>query len=291
MNDRIALPGLRVRGHHGVFDFERRDGQDFLVDVMLELDTAAAAASDDLTDTVDYGGLAQPLAAVISGEPVDLIETARRPPGRRLPGRPAGGRGHGHRAQAAGADPVGVRRRRGDVTHPAVTGGARERGGAVDRRNLGDRLATLQGAVEALRPWVTAVSAVYETPPWGPVPQGDFLNAVVLVDDPAAAPRDWLERAHAAENAAGRTREVRWGPRTLDVDVVAVTDASGPVVSDDPVLTLPHPRAAERAFVLVPWLDADPAARLGDVAVAELVAELDPHEVAGVRLRPGLDLR
>jgi 7,8-dihydroneopterin aldolase/epimerase/oxygenase len=73
--DRIALTGLTVRGHHGVFDFERRDGQDFVLDVVLELDTSAAARTDDLTETVHYGELAAALAAVVSGEPVNLLET------------------------------------------------------------------------------------------------------------------------------------------------------------------------------------------------------------------------
>ncbi|GGM33868.1 dihydroneopterin aldolase [Dactylosporangium sucinum] len=75
MTDRISLTGLTVRGHHGVFDFERRDGQDFVIDVVLELDLAPAAASDDVADTVHYGELAEGLAAVVAGEPVDLIET------------------------------------------------------------------------------------------------------------------------------------------------------------------------------------------------------------------------
>jgi dihydroneopterin aldolase len=75
VSDRISLHGLRVRGHHGVFDFERRDGQDFVVDVELELDLARAAASDDVADTVHYGELAGRLAEVIAGEPVNLIET------------------------------------------------------------------------------------------------------------------------------------------------------------------------------------------------------------------------
>jgi dihydroneopterin aldolase len=75
MTDRIELTGLRVRGHHGVFDFERRDGQDFVVDVVLELDVSMAAASDGLSDTVDYGVLAQGLAQVVAGEPVNLLET------------------------------------------------------------------------------------------------------------------------------------------------------------------------------------------------------------------------
>ncbi|HET6877976.1 MAG TPA: dihydroneopterin aldolase [Jatrophihabitans sp.] len=75
MTDRITLTGLRVRGKHGVFDFERRDGQDFVIDATLEVSTAAAAASDELTDTVHYGELAEKLAAVVAGEPVNLLET------------------------------------------------------------------------------------------------------------------------------------------------------------------------------------------------------------------------
>jgi 7,8-dihydroneopterin aldolase/epimerase/oxygenase len=73
--DRIDLRGLTARGHHGVYDFERRDGQDFVVDAALELDLAPAAASDDVRDTVHYGELAGRLVAVITGEPVNLIET------------------------------------------------------------------------------------------------------------------------------------------------------------------------------------------------------------------------
>jgi 2-amino-4-hydroxy-6-hydroxymethyldihydropteridine diphosphokinase len=152
--------------------------------------------------------------------------------------------------------------------------------------NVGDRLATLRGAVEAFGPWLVAVSPVYETPPWGPVPQDDYYNAVLIADDPAAAPRDWLARAHAAEQAAGRTRDVRWGPRTLDVDVV---DVDG-VRSDDPELTLPHPRAAERAFVLVPWLAADPDARLSGEAVAALIDARPADDIRAVRLVPGAKL-
>lgn len=133
--------------------------------------------------------------------------------------------------------------------------------------NLGDRVAHLRVAVDAFRPWLRAMSPVYETPPWGPVEQDDFLNAVLLVSDPGADGAEWLRRAHLAEDAAGRTREVRWGPRTLDVDVVQVLGE----VSDDPILTLPHPRAAERAFVLVPWVDVEPNARLGDTPVRDLL--------------------
>ena len=153
--------------------------------------------------------------------------------------------------------------------------------------NLGDRAATLQGAVDALRPWLLAVSPVYETDPWGGVEQDDLLNAVLIVVDADATPRVWLARAQAAEQAAGRTREVHWGPRTLDVDVI---DVEG-VRSEDPELTLPHPRAAQRAFVLVPWLAADGSAMLDGTAVKELLAALPQEDIDGVRPRPDLELR
>ena len=154
--------------------------------------------------------------------------------------------------------------------------------------NIGDRLAQLRSAVVGLAPYLTAASPVFETPPWGPVRQQPFLNAVLLVSDATANPADWLARAQDCERAAGRTREQRWGPRTLDVDVITVDD----VVSEDPVLTLPHPRAAERAFVLVPWWSVDPEAQLpGRGSVLELMQALPAEEVAAVRLLPAAGLR
>ncbi|SDF61078.1 2-amino-4-hydroxy-6-hydroxymethyldihydropteridinediphosphokinase [Blastococcus aurantiacus] len=150
--------------------------------------------------------------------------------------------------------------------------------------NLGDRAATLRAALDALAAdGALAHSGLYETPPWGPVEQPPYLNAVAVLDGDHDA-RGWLARAHELEQDAGRTREVRWGARTLDVDVVTVTAADGqPVVSADPELTLPHPRAHERAFVLVPWLAVDAAAELpGHGPVGALVAALDLAEVAAV---------
>jgi 2-amino-4-hydroxy-6-hydroxymethyldihydropteridine diphosphokinase len=150
--------------------------------------------------------------------------------------------------------------------------------------NLGDRAGALRTALTALKDdGLVARSTLYETPPWGPVDQPPYLNAIAILRDPRDA-RGWLARARELEEAAGRTRDVRFGPRTLDVDVVAVTDDDGtPVVSDDPELTLPHPRAHERAFVLVPWLALDPTAVLpGHGRVADLVAGLPADDVASV---------
>ncbi|QGV79283.1 2-amino-4-hydroxy-6-hydroxymethyldihydropteridine diphosphokinase [Streptomyces ficellus] len=156
--------------------------------------------------------------------------------------------------------------------------------------NLGNRLETLQGAIDALEDTpgvrVKAVSPVYETEPWGvdPGSQPAYFNAVVLIKT-TLPPASLLERAHAVEEAFHRVRDERWGARTIDVDIVAYAD----VVSDDPVLTLPHPRAHERAFVLAPWHDVEPEAQLPGVGpVAELLGGIGRE---GILPRADLELR
>lgn len=153
--------------------------------------------------------------------------------------------------------------------------------------NQGNRLATLQGAVDALAKTggvdIAAVSGVFETDPVGGPQQPDFLNAVVVVVTSLSA-RELLVRANEIEEQYGRVRAERWGPRTLDVDVLVVGDE----VVDEPDLVVPHPRAGERAFVLVPWLDADSGATLpGRGPVVDLLAGLD---ATGVRPRSDLSL-
>jgi len=153
--------------------------------------------------------------------------------------------------------------------------------------NLGDRLARLQSVVDGLGESVLAVSPVYETDPWGLENQAAFLNAVLIADDPARDALGWLRRGQELERAADRVRAERWGPRTLDVDVIACYEAGLEVTSLDETLTLPHPLAHLRAFVLVPWLDIDPDAALtvdgGLRPVVRLVAELDAADRDGVR--------
>jgi 2-amino-4-hydroxy-6-hydroxymethyldihydropteridine diphosphokinase len=153
--------------------------------------------------------------------------------------------------------------------------------------NLGDRLALLQSVVDGLGDAVRSVSPVYETAAWGGVEQGAFLNAVLVAEAPALDCRDWLRLGQILENAGGRVRERRWGPRTLDVDLVTCHDDDTEVRSDDENLTLPHPLAHERAFVLIPWLAVDPAATLTvdgrSRSVADLLDAIDPAERDGVR--------
>jgi 2-amino-4-hydroxy-6-hydroxymethyldihydropteridine diphosphokinase len=161
--------------------------------------------------------------------------------------------------------------------------------------NLGDRIGHLRAAAAALADVLVVASGVYETPPWGDDAQPAYLNAAVIVARPGADAGSWLARARDLEWTAGRIRDPdrRYGPRTLDVDVIAVWDDDGrPVLSDDPGLTLPHPRAHLRAFVLRPWIDVEPYGRLpGRGALSDLL-RADPlaADVHGVRARPDLAL-
>jgi 2-amino-4-hydroxy-6-hydroxymethyldihydropteridine diphosphokinase len=151
--------------------------------------------------------------------------------------------------------------------------------------NIGDRLAHLTSVTDRLADDLIAVSPVYSTPPWGGVEQDDFYN-ITLIASADRNPYEWLDLCHELEQAADRRRDIRWGPRTLDVDVISVVNGGAVVRSADPTLVLPHPRAAERAFVLVPWLAIDPDATLwtpaGERRVADLVGRLDPAERDGV---------
>lgn len=158
--------------------------------------------------------------------------------------------------------------------------------------NLGNRLARLQSVVDALGDRVCGISPIYETDPWGGVDQGPFLNAVVLADDPDLDAHGWLRFAQDLERAADRVRGQKWGPRTLDVDLVRVRARTADggwteVFSRDDALTLPHPLVHLRAFVLMPWLAVEPDAELpvGDTVrpVSGLLADLDPADRAGVR--------
>jgi 2-amino-4-hydroxy-6-hydroxymethyldihydropteridine diphosphokinase len=150
--------------------------------------------------------------------------------------------------------------------------------------NLGDRLDNLQGAMDALfdSPGLAfvAVSPVFETAPVGGPEQPDYLNAVLVAETLLPA-RAVLERCQGVESSFGRVRQERWGPRTLDLDLIVYGDE----VSDDPELTLPHPRAHERAFVLAPWCEADAEAYLpGRGRVCDLLAGAGPD---GVRRADG----
>ncbi|MDC7788940.1 2-amino-4-hydroxy-6-hydroxymethyldihydropteridine diphosphokinase [Rhodoplanes sp. TEM] len=146
--------------------------------------------------------------------------------------------------------------------------------------NLGEPRATLARALDLLcadgTVRLVARSADYRTPPWGDPDQPDFVNLCAVVAT-TRTPRDLLALARTVETALGRDRgrERRWGPRTVDIDIVSYRDAAGEVVMDAPDLALPHPRAVERAFVLVPLAEIAPDRLIGDTRVRDLAARID----------------
>lgn len=303
--DTVTLWGIEAHGHHGVFAHERRDGQPFHCDVTMHVDTRRAGARDDLAEAVDYGVMAQAVHAVLAGPPRDLVETVAADVAAAVLADPrvAAVDVTVHKPRAPVPVPVAdvsvtVHRTRADVlvhTEPAGPVPAVVALGS----NAGDRAGTLQGALDALAgvPGVTAVavSPVVETDPaGGPAGQQRYLNAVVLLRT-VLSPLALLHAGQDVEAAHGRRRDVRWGPRTLDVDLVTWSD----VVATTATLELPHPRAGERGFVLVPWHLADGAALLPGVTgarrVADLVAGLAGTDgrVPGVRVcdEVRLDLR
>ena len=147
--------------------------------------------------------------------------------------------------------------------------------------NLGDRAAHLQFAVEGLAARagrVVAISPVYETEPVGGPPQPDYLNAVVEVAT-VLRPRSLLEACLGVEAVMGRVRAERWGPRTVDLDVLTYGDEQ----IDKPGLTIPHPRMLDRVFVLVPLLELEPDLRLPDGRHVAAV-RLGPTALGAIRL-------
>ena len=237
-------------GVHGVLPEERVRPQPFEVDVELLVDVAAAGASDELEDTVDYSAVCEAVSRVVASEQYRLLE--------RLASRIA----EVCRADRAWSGPSS---RCARCTHPCGRSSTTSRCASSGEpraflalgSNLGDRAAHLQEAVDALAAdecvEVTAVSRVYETAPVGGPPQDAYLNAVVAIRTDLE-PRALLALAQRIERDADRVRAERWGPRTLDVDILLVDD----LTTSDPDLTLPHPRMWERGFVLAPLRDVAP---------------------------------
>lgn len=277
--DQIRLTGVRAVGKHGVLDFEHERAQTFVVDATLFLDLAPAGHSDDLHDTVDYGAIAKGIVAIIEGDHVDLIEKLADRIASMILEYPAVARTQVtvHKPSAPIVVPfddvsVTVERSRettsaaSQVHHAIIAMGG----------NQGDVVATLRDAVRSIdglaSTQVTGISPLYRTDAWG-MPDGtpDFYNAVVSVTTKLSA-MELLRGLQRIEAEHGRVRTDHWTSRTLDLDIIDFDGQS----SDDPDLTLPHPRAWQRAFVLGPWLALEPDAELpGDHAgsVAQLLHE------------------
>lgn len=293
--DTIRLTGVRANGTHGVLDFEHERAQPFIVDATLHLDLTRAGRTDALGDTVDYGKVAKAIVDVIEGDHVDLIEKLAQEIADRVFAVDTAIREvevtvhKPHAPITVPFDDVAVTIARTRESDAGNNGDGQDPSDDVHRAvialggNQGDIASTLRDAVRRIDALdgtqVVGVSPLYRTAAWG-MPDGtpDFLNAVVEVTTTLPASR-LLHELLRIEADHGRTRDTHWSNRTLDLDII---DYDG-VESDDPDLTLPHPRAWQRAFVLVPWAALDPKADLhgmhgGPVReLAEgLLAESDP---------------
>lgn len=282
MSDTIWLRGISGVGRHGVHDFERADGQPFLADIGIAVDTRPASRTDDLVHTVSYAELAEQVHEVLTGPPVALLETLAERLAEVALSFPGVRRADVvvHKPQAPIAvpfDDVTVSISRTPLTlSPAVPVPCVLGLGA----NLSDPRATLRAAVaelaDALGPLQVGplVRTAAMTLP-GSEPQPDYWNTVVLAHTRLAA-AEVLGLARRLEAAHGRTRDVRWGARTLDVDILAC----GTIASAEEELLLPHPGAASRPFVVVPWAALQPGVELGGVTLAELARRLEGEILA-----------
>ena len=252
--DVIELRRLVALGVCGVLPEERERPQPLEVDLDVEADLGPAGPATTLDDTVDYGAVCEVVERVVTTEHFGLLE--------RLAARLAEVVLADERVEAV---TVAVRKLRPPVPQQLATAGVRitrRRAGDGDRdprlpraglepRRSGAR--HLAEAVDARSTGVVAVSPVYETEPVGGPEQGPYLNLVVELDTPLS-PRQLLGVCHRLEAAAGRVRGERWGPRTLDVDILWIDG----VEVDEPDLEVPHPRMWERRFVLAPLRELAP---------------------------------
>lgn len=286
--DQIAVEGIRVSGTHGVNASERESGQVFYADVVVHVNTRSAGSGDDLTKTVNYSDLADRAAEVLAGSPFQLIEAVADHIAREVlefegvqcvdvtvhkPQAPLhvefkdvavtirrdlrdGGLWADKRIGSSAGfsddpnDPAGAHAPR-DVMdeRPAQPAGAIIAMGG----NLGEVEPTFREALGELHRVngvsVKAVSPLVRSTPEGGADQPDYLNAVVAIET-ALAPRELLAALHGIEMVHGRDRSEPGSARTLDLDIVSFSGVTG----EAPDLVLPHPRAHQRPFVILPWV-------------------------------------
>lgn len=273
--DHITIEKLKIFAHHGVFEHETVNGQNFYVNAKLYLDTEYAGISDDLDRSVDYSQVCRLIETVMTRRNYRLIEAAAQAIAAAIlreyalvesveielckPEAPIG--------MEFGSVSVTIRR----AWHTALIALGSNMGDS--RRLIGDALETLRASndIKELRS-----SSLIVTKPYGYTEQADFLNGAVLCRT-LLSPQALLRFLQSVEQDAGRVREIHWGPRTLDLDLIFYDDA----IIRTPTLTVPHPDMHNRDFVLRPASELMPEyvhPVLG-VTVQQLLERLETHAV------------
>lgn len=283
--DTIRLNDLSVMGTHGVLESEHVEPQEFKVCVKITFDTSKAIASDDIKDTINYAEVADTIVAVVQGEHCDLIETlAQRIADALLTPEMCDIEVTVHKPNAP------IPHTFGDVsvtifrTHEVSTFFDEP---VIYTIGLGSNLENPEKQIAKAvaefyaRGWdVEQKSGLYKSAPIlaeGQDEQPAYYNAVVNVRT-SESPKFTLDFLQHVERGQGRKRVERWGARTLDLDIIAIEGRE----FETSFLTVPHPRAHERRFVLEPWLEIDPDATLGGTPISELVKNVQDQDVTRV---------
>lgn len=244
--DEIRIENLHLYAYHGVFDEEKQKGQNFYINSVIYTDTSVSGNSDDLTDTVSYADVCELFEQVFKAEKYDLIEKAAEVLAKtalirfnqikkidvevRKPEAPIG----------LEFDSVSVKISRGWHTSYVAIGS-----------NIGNKNEYIETGISGLKNdnciRVTKVSDIITTKPYGGVEQDDFLNGMIEIET-LYSPFELLDKLHDIENSCARTREIHWGPRTLDLDIISYDDF---IINTDE-LVIPHIDMTNRLFVLEP---------------------------------------
>lgn len=272
--DEIRIDNLKIFAHHGVFEHENINGQNFFVNAVLYTDTEKAGMLDELEYSVDYGSVCTLIHETMTQNTFKLIETAGQQTALailkkfpllesvdieiRKPEAPI----------KMQFESVSVKIHRGWHTAVIALGS-----------NIGDSRVIIENAVEQLKnsEYIkdVKVSELIVTKPYGYTEQDDFLNGA-LVCRTVLSPHGLLDLMHSIENNAGRTREIHWGPRTLDLDLIFYDDT----VIDTPDLSVPHPDMHNRTFVLEPVVQLVPCFRhpVFNLTASQLLEKLKEHD-------------
>lgn len=268
--DKICIEELRIFAHHGVFEHENINGQNFYVNAALYVDTEKAGMNDDLESSVDYSKVCELLEKVMTENTFKLIETvAQKAAETTLMEYPI-----------VSAVDLEIRKPEAPIDMDFSSVSVKIHRGwhrvlLSLGSNMGDSRGYLENAFEKLRkcPYIRNVkcSELIITKPYGYTEQADFVNGAVICET-MLSPHGLLEFTQSLENAADRRREIHWGPRTLDVDIVFYDDA----VLSDPDLIIPHPDMHNREFVLAPAAEIASYYRhpISGKTVSQLLAEL-----------------
>jgi dihydroneopterin aldolase/2-amino-4-hydroxy-6-hydroxymethyldihydropteridine diphosphokinase len=247
----LHVNGIILQATHGVLQSEKQNPQPFKIDVALYGDFSTAALSDELSQSIDYEAVVEVVKKVMMGPPINLIETLCYKIGQQVSDLAAGAANWIKEVEVVVTKLKPPVKDLKEVSFSSKTLVKRKAYLGIGS-NLGDRWAAIRFAVNNL-PDLYRVSSVYETTPVGGPPQENYLNLVAeLITE--RHPNELLAIANDLEAKAGRVRDVRWGPRVLDIDILKV----GELRLHTSQLIVPHPRMWERRFVLVPLAELVP---------------------------------